>query len=273
MRPLPVAIVVAAAAWDAWRWYFARVAATPEEAVSLAATAILLAGLGAARTQRPAPPSPISPVPAAILLGVYASSYLFLPSIMRAALAIAATLFYFHLALFKERPPVAFWGLVALSLPVLPSLQFMLGYPMRVVSATLAAALLQTQGFAVARQGTFLTWHGEMIDFDAPCSGVSMLWAGLLLTLMGCVLFRLGAMRVAVAVTLAIALSIASNALRAASLFYVEVGLFQQVPEWWHEGIGLAAFAASSMATLWLLGRLRDLKPSSLETRNLGSAP
>ena len=270
MHPLLAATLVTAATWDAWRWYFARVAATPEEALSLAATVIFLAALGVARARKPAAPRPVALLPAAILLGVYALSYPFLPAIMRAALAIAATLFGFHLALFRERPPIAFWGLVALALPVLPSLQFVLGYPMRVVSAMLAVGLLQAQGLAVARQGTFLLWRGEMVDFDAPCSGVNMLWAGLLLTLMGCVLFRLGAMKVAVAIALSVALSIASNALRASSLFYVETGFFAHSPAWWHDGIGLAAFTASAMATLWLLGRLREFKrqdcaPQSLE--------
>ena len=137
MHPLLAATLVTAATWDAWRWYLARVAATPEEALSLAATVIFLAALGIARARRPAAPRPMALVQAAILLGAYASTYAFLPPIMRAALAIAATLYGFHLALFRERPPIAFWGLVALALPVLPSLQFVLGYPMRVVSATL----------------------------------------------------------------------------------------------------------------------------------------
>jgi hypothetical protein len=35
MHPLLAATVVTAATWDAWRWYFARVSATPEEALSL----------------------------------------------------------------------------------------------------------------------------------------------------------------------------------------------------------------------------------------------
>jgi hypothetical protein len=130
-------------------------------------------------------------------------------------------------AAFRERP-VAFWGLIALALPVLPSLQFTLGYPMRVISATLAVGLLQAQGLMVARQGTFLLWRDEMVQFDAPCSGVSMLWASLLLTLMGCVV-RLGAQ---------------SHArwrcrsrwrhlhvLRASS-FYVETGC-RAAPGWW----------------------------------------
>jgi exosortase/archaeosortase family protein len=273
MHPLLVAIVVAAATWDAWRWYVARVSASPEEAVSLTATVIFLAVLGAARGPRPAAPRPLVLVQAAILLGVYVSSYALLPAILRAALAIAATLFAFHLALFKQRPPVAFWGLVALALPVVPSLQFVLGYPMRVVSATLAVGLLQAQGLAVNRQGTFLIWHGQMVDFDAPCSGVNMLWAGLLLTLMGCVLYRLGAIKVAVAIALSVALSIASNALRAASLFYVEAGFFAEAPDWWHDGIGLAAFIASSVATLWLLGWLRDQKPPELKPLSLEAMP
>ena len=97
-----------------------------------------------------------------------------------------------------------------------------------------------------------------MVQFDAPCSGVNMLWAGLLLTLMGCVLLRLGALKVAIALVLSVALAIACNVLRAASLFYVETGLVPDAPGWWHDGIGIAAFVLSAVVTLWLLGRLRD---------------
>jgi exosortase/archaeosortase family protein len=144
-----------------------------------------------------------------------------------------------------------------LTLPVLPSLQFMLGYPMRVLSATLVVALLQAHGLAVTRQGTFLLWRDKTIQFDAPCSGVNMLWAGLLLTLMGCTLLRLGATKVAIAVTLSVVLTIAANVLRATSLFYLETGMVLGAPIWWHEGIGIAAFMLSAAIMLRLLGRLR----------------
>jgi exosortase/archaeosortase family protein len=97
-----------------------------------------------------------------------------------------------------------------------------------------------------------------MIQFDAPCSGVNMLWAGLLLTLMGCVLFRLRILKVLLAVTLSVGLAIACNALRASSLFYVEAGLVPQAPAWWHEGIGIAAFTFTIALTLWILSRLRN---------------
>ena len=258
MHPLLLAALVTAATWNAWRWYLARVAAAPEEAAALALTVAFLGMLGVARMTRRAPTHSQPLVTVAILLTAYATSHFFLPPIMRAAVAIAATLYCFHFAAFRERPPIAFWGLVALALPVLPSLQFTLGYPMRVVSAALTVGLLQAHGLMVARQGTFLVWRDEMVQFDAPCSGVNMLWAGLLLTLMGCVLLRLGALKVMLALAFSVALAVACNVLRAASLFYVETGFVPAAPAWWHDGIGIAVFMLSAAVTLWLLGRLRD---------------
>jgi exosortase/archaeosortase family protein len=145
----------------------------------------------------------------------------------------------------------------------LPSLQFTLGYPMRVICAEFTVALLQAQGLAVTGQGTFLVWRDETIQFDAPCSGVNMLWAGLLLTLMGCVLFRFGPIKVMVAVALSVALAIVGNVLRASSLFYIESGFVSAAPSWWHDGIGIAAFTLSAAITLCLLARLRGRETSA----------
>src|SRR5262245_56142317 len=106
-----------------------------------------MGALGMARRSNEAMPLPLFPF--AFLLAAFAASYAVLPPIARAAIAIAATLYCAHVAAFKERPPVAFWGLMALALPVVPSLQFMLGYPMRLVSAALTVALLQAHGLSV----------------------------------------------------------------------------------------------------------------------------
>jgi exosortase/archaeosortase family protein len=255
MHPYLVTALVMAATWDAWRWYVQRAWESPEEAASLALTVAFLGALGVSRRSKEAMRLPLIPI--ALLLAAFAASYGMLPPIARAAIAIAATLFCGHLAAFKERPPVAFWGLVALALPVVPSLQFVLGYPMRLVSAALSVGLLQAHGLTVERQGTFLVWRDELTQFDAPCSGVNMLWAGLLLTLMGCVLFRFSILKVMIAVALSLVLAIACNVLRATSLFYVEAGLLPHIQAWWHEGIGIAAFTMSAVATLWLLTRLR----------------
>ena len=261
MHPLLTAVVVILATWDAWRWYFVRVSAAPEEALALVLTVVLLGLLAITRQPASAPPRSLPLLTIAFLLAVYAASGAFLPAIARAGIAAVATLFCFYFAALRERPPLALCGLTALALPVLPSLQFTLGYPMRIISAALAVPLLRAHGLDVARQGTFLLWRDEMIQFDAPCSGVNMLWAGLLLTLVGCVLLRLHPLKVIAAIALSLLLAIACNVLRASSLFYIEAHLVPQAPAWWHEGIGIAAFAVTAAASLRLLIALRDWEP------------
>jgi exosortase/archaeosortase family protein len=258
MHPLLAAILVGAATWKSWLWYLERVGSSPEEATALALTVVFLAVLGLAHRHQDASTRVLPLWTVTLVLMVYAGSHFVLPPIARAAIAIAATLFAFHVAIFREKPPVAFWGLVALALPVLPSLQFVLGYPLRVVSAAVTVAMLQSHGFMVERQGTFLAWRDEVIQFDAACSGVNMLWAGLMLSLMGCVLFRLRAMQVMAAVVLSVVVVVAANVLRTSSLFYLEAGFIPRAAGWWHEAIGIAAFVLSAAMILWLLRRLRD---------------
>ncbi|MBX9829707.1 MAG: exosortase/archaeosortase family protein [Xanthobacteraceae bacterium] len=258
MHPLVAAALVLAATWQSWRWYLERVGSSPEEAAALGLTVVYLGALGRARRRQPDAPHSMPLWTITALLLVHAASCFVLPSIGRAAIAIAATFFVFHVAVFREKPPIAFWGLVALALPVLPSLQFVLGCPLRVMSAAITVALLQQHGFLVERQGTFLIWRNEMIQIDAACSGVNMLWAGLMLSLMGCVLFRLRALQVVIAVLLSVLAVVAANVLRTSSLFYLEAGFIPWAAAWWHEAIGIAAFLLAAAMILWLLRRLRE---------------
>jgi exosortase/archaeosortase family protein len=101
-------------------------------------------------------------------------------------------------------------------------------------------------------------WQGEALQFDAPCSGVNMLWASLMLTLAACTVWRSGAIMTAAALAAAIVLAVAANVLRAASLFFVETGLIADAPAWWHEAIGIAAFAGSAIASLRVMKRLQQ---------------
>lgn len=68
-------------------------------------------------------------------------------------------------------------GLSVLALPLLSSLQFYAGYPLRVVTAEVSRWLL-APGFDVAREGATLTIDGRLVIVDAPCSGVQMVWLG-----------------------------------------------------------------------------------------------
>jgi exosortase/archaeosortase family protein len=247
-----VSALVVIATWESWRWYFRRIVAAPEDVLALIVALVVLASAGV-RQGRRAPAAGLPFATLAVLLAGYAASRGIVPPIVRASLAAGIALFSLHLTVLRRRPPVAVWGVAALALPVLPSLQFMLGYPLRIASAVLAVALIKTQGLAVERQGTVLVWHGAMVEFDAPCSGVNMLWAGLLFTLMGCALLQLGAARTALAAACSIALAVVGNVLRSTSLFYLEVGLVAEPPSWWHEAIGLVAFVLSTVVMLRLL--------------------
>src|SRR5262245_1608940 len=116
MHPLLVFALAAAATWDSWRWYFGRIAAAPEEAATLVLTVAFLGLVGASRLARPAPPRTFPVLAIASLLAVLAATHAVLPPIIRAAAAVALALFCLYVAMFKERPPVAYWGLVALAL-------------------------------------------------------------------------------------------------------------------------------------------------------------
>lgn len=259
--PLLLMFTTMAATWDAWRWYLGRITAAPEEGAALGLTIAFILALsrreGGSRAANPQCSLPVWTV--SLLLVLYAASFGLLPPLGRAALAISAALLCLYTGLMRRRPPVAFWGLVALSLPVLPSLQFTFGFGMRVVSASLSVLMLRAQGFDVARQGTFLIWRGEMLQFDAPCSGINMLWAGLLVALMGALAVNLGHARTALAVAASIVLTIIGNVLRATSLFFVETGLVTGLPSWGHEAVGIAAFLMAAVGLLWML---RMLEPA-----------
>lgn len=251
--PAVCVAVIAVATWDSWRWLAHRFTAAPEEALSLALTAGLLCLLALPRLRAARRLSDIPLMPVTALLVAHAAAGLWAPAIFAAALAAMVLLYALYRGATGLRPPLAFWGLVALAMPVVPSLQFVFGYPMRLISAQLTVALLSVQGVPISREGTFVVIGGETVQFDAPCSGVSMLWALVLVTLMAGLIQRLDAVRLAVAMVLTIAAAIVCNVLRVSSLLFAETVLGAEQPAWLHEGIGLVAFALTAVALLGLL--------------------
>lgn len=258
LSPLLVPGLAMAATWESWRWYAGRVSAVPEEAAPLLLSLAFLALLAFPRWLRREPPAAVPLLPLALLLAVYALlTLLAVPQIFRAAVAALAVLWALYRAVLGCAPPPAFYGMMALALPVLPSLQFLLGYPMRLVSAVLTVALLKLEGLSIARQGTFVVLNGEMVQFDAPCSGVSMLWALVLLTLLVGLLLRFDVPRLALATGAALVASVIGNVLRVTSLLHLELGVFGAPSDGLHEAVGLVAFAMAAAVLLAVVVRLR----------------
>ena len=259
-RPALLAAAQLLAFWPVWRWYTLRLGTAGDEKwglLALFAAALMWLPSGAWAGDSPA--AARSLWPSVLLTLLYAASYAWLPPIFRAALAVTAAGSTLSFCRGRSlQPGVA--GLLLLALPVIPSLQFVLGYPLRVAVGCLAAPLLNLSGFAVVREGAGLNWGGELIAIDAPCSGVRMLWAALFLTFALADLYRLGWVRTGLASMLALVAVLLGNTLRAAALFYLEAGVIK-LPAWSHEGTGVIVFLATALGIVPGIRHIRRVNP------------
>lgn len=143
--------------------------------------------------------------------------------------------------LFKARWHWPTFSLLMLSLPIMASLQFFAGYPLRVIATYGTSILLNLSGLSVSVLGATLEWQGLQIAVDAPCSGINMLWTGLFLsTLLSC-LSKFSTGKYFIAVAISVVVVILGNILRATSLFYLEYSMLQ-FPAFAHKGIGIVVF-------------------------------
>ena len=293
MRLIKAEILLAVellAFWPVWRWYVHRLNDQSDEAWGIVAlvTAVLFAlwhrqesGSGIDKIVTLSSPQRrrerggfaegkreerglILP---AMLLVCYALSYHFISPLPRAVIAVTAIAATISAIRFGQRLHLGLWGLLLLALPVVASLQFYLGFPMRAVVAELAAPMLQLNGFAVVAEGACLNWNGDLILIDAPCSGVKMLWTGFFLTFTLACYYRLNAKRTALACVGAFSAIIIGNTFRAAALFYVEAGAANlSLPNWTHEGVGVVIFLVTAVAIAWMARKIDRTENHQTET-------
>ena len=189
-----------------------------------------------------------------------------LPSILKSAIALCSLMYSFAWAL-KLKLNWGFWSMCLLSLPLVPTLQFFLGYPARLISASLTVPLLQMNGYSVIREGVFLNWQGELLQFDAPCSSVIMLWAGLYLCSVMAFIYHFRFIRFGLAMALSCLLILFANIIRASSLFYLD-NLSTTQPQYWqhswqHESLGVVSFIGAAGLIIFTL---RSLRPSACDS-------
>jgi exosortase/archaeosortase family protein len=186
-------------------------------------------------------PTPAALAASAALMLAAALARAWVPPIFAAALAMLALAAFLATAL-RERPAVPLATLLLLALPLIASLQFYFGYPLRLATAHAAAPLLQLAGLDVAAAGAAFAWNGTLVLVDPPCAGIGMLWVGTYTAAMLSWLNRATTAR-ALATTLLAAVSVfVANVARNAALFFPEA-MALDWPAWSHSAIGLAAFA------------------------------
>lgn len=176
LSPLAWLGLQALALWPHGAWLARRVQDGSDEPLGLAALA-LLAGLLALWAPRLRVAPHTGWLAGAVALTLLASAGLFvappLVGALLAALALGCSLAAW-LPGHAPRAPLA--GLVVLALPLIASLQYYAGFPLRVLTAQASVGLLQLGGVTAERLGTTLLVDGRQVIVDAPCSGVQMAW-------------------------------------------------------------------------------------------------
>jgi len=240
--------------WEVWHWYVTRAVYSWDQPWGV--LAFVAAILFLILSRKPLPQNERSLWLPALLILVYAATYFVLPPLARAMIAFTAVAVTASLLRFGKAFHAGLFGLVYLSLPTIPTLQFFGGYPLRIVVAELTAPILRIPGFAVVAEGTCLNWSGQLIWIDAPCSGIKMLWVGLFLTFVVLCFHELSLRKVFLLMPLVGIVIMVANVFRAVALFYIEAGVLD-FPAWSHEYAGVIAFVLEAVGIIALVSTLR----------------
>jgi exosortase/archaeosortase family protein len=187
-------------------------------------------------------PSGAALVASALLAVCAAAAELMLPDLAAAALAMLAIATL--LAGSLRRPATPLFPLLLLALPIIASLQFYLGFPLRQLVAHSGALLLTLAGWPAQANGAAIVHDGITVLVDAPCAGIGMLWIGSYTAALLSYLARAGAGRTLFNALAGALLVFTANAVRSTVLFFPEAGLVDW-PAASHEAVGLAALLAA----------------------------
>ena len=259
-RPLLCLVAFALALWPHWRWAAARLADGSDDPLGLAALAVLVVAIARMAPRLRAEPAPVWLAMAVLLTALATVLGLAAPPLVAALLAALA--FAAALAAFAPSgtPVLPLVGLATLALPVVSSLQFYAGYPLRVITAEASRWLLGAAGFDATREGSAMLVDGRLVIVDAPCSGVQMVWmAWFCASAVACwreLPDRVFAKRLAFVGAIVLAGNIVRNA--------VLVGMEARggaVPAWQHQAIGMVVLGVVCAAVTALVASAKKPEP------------
>lgn len=241
--------VLLLALWPHLAWMARRLTDGSDEPWGVLALATVLVLLVRDRAALTAPSTRALVISAVLALCATAALW-WLPALLAAAIAMLALAVFITAAL-PARPAAPMVTLLLLSLPLIASLQFYLGFPLRVATAQAAAPLLALFGITAAPAGASLVFGATTVLIDAPCAGIGMLWVGSYTAALLSYLNGASAPRTLANGAAAALIVFAANVLRNVALFFPEAGLID-APALTHDAVGLAAFALALMPILWL---------------------
>ncbi|MDB6071365.1 MAG: exosortase [Verrucomicrobiales bacterium] len=247
LPPIPlIAGGLALAFWPVFRWWVARMGDGSDDPLGFAALLVAGGFLWARRRE-----VRVSLYGVWMALGlILTQAVIPLPPLIRGICLVAALAG--TLCLPRRQPGIT--ALLFLSLPVVASLQYFAGYPLRLVTAESAVWLLNAMGIGVGRVGTLMNWRGHEVGVDAACSGIKLLWVSAFTAAALAARFRLTWQRTLALLGTGLGLVVLLNAVRSAILFFPESGLVVW-PESTHEGIGAGLFVMVAATLAGVAGK------------------
>lgn len=241
----------AAALWPAWWWMARRLTDGSDDPLGLLSIGVLTVLVWQQRHRlRPAPR--LQWLATALMLTLAATlGAPWMPPLLSGLLAVLAMAAALAAWLPQRIPTLPVLGLCVLALPLLASLQFYAGYPLRVLTAE-ATRLLLSLVYAVERSGASLLVQGQLVIVDAPCSGVQMAWLAYFTACVVALHARRPNASFALRLPAVGAMVLVGNIVRN-TVLVAYAGTGQALSGWAHEGVGLLAQALVCGAIVLLM--------------------
>jgi len=191
-----------------------------------------------------------------LLIGGTAASELFTARLSLPMMLIGVLLLFEGTRFVREAAFPLLFLFMMIPLPYI--VYYKLTFPMQLMSARLASALLGAIGINVVRQGNILSLPNYNLDVVAACSGLRSLMTMATLALILCAFSRLSIGRKAVLAASSIPIAIAANTIR---LTVTAIGAYAVSPAFadgaLHEISGLVVFFTGFLMLLLMWGLLR----------------
>jgi exosortase/archaeosortase family protein len=247
----------AAALWTHWRWAASRMADGSDDPLGLAALAVLLWAAWRLSPRMVGTPRAGWLAAALALSGAATASVFFAPPLLGAVLAAVALACGLRAFLPAGEGWLPMAGLMVLALPVVSSMQFYAGYPLRVVTAQVSTWALQLAGMDAVRSGSAMQVEGRLVIVDAPCSGVQMVWLAYFCACAVAAVAGLSDRRLLGALPFIGVLVMAGNVVRNTLLVGLEARSVA-VSDAMHQAIGLVVLGAVCAAVVAIVRGARD---------------
>ncbi len=254
--------------WPVWVWYVQRYFDRSDEPLGIVALITFLVLIYLRREM----PNPSAPNKFEWILGIasvalYIATFWWAPKAVEGVFAITSLGIFLPRLLSQNKLRICDWILLYMTLPVISTLNFYLGFPARYLIAHLASLVLATCQYPVSVEGVSIYANGQLLEVDPPCGGIKILWFYIYLATSLAGLFKFDWKNTFRIIATSITFAIIGNPLRIALLFMLQVngvlqGEFEHTIHW---GTGLSVYSILSLLLILIGTSMSSTKPSEKE--------